>query len=91
MWEPQINQGLVRFLDPRPGATERDHDERTDAVTNAVLASGEALFSNTSWRGKRCMRVSVCNWQTNGQDVARAVAAVDRALRERNRGDKLPR
>ena len=53
MWEPQINQGLVRFLDPRPGATESDHDEWTDAVTNAVLASGEALFSNTTWRGKR--------------------------------------
>ena len=84
VWEPQINQGLVRFLDPRPEATESDHDRRTDAVTSAVLASGEALFSNTTWREKRCMRVSVCNWQTDGQDVTRSVAAVARALRERN-------
>jgi glutamate/tyrosine decarboxylase-like PLP-dependent enzyme len=52
VWEPQINQGLVRFLDPRPESTESDHDEWTDAVTGAVLASGEALFSNTTWRGE---------------------------------------
>jgi hypothetical protein len=49
-----------------------------------VLASGEALFSNTTWRGKRCIRVSVCNWQTNAQDVARAVAAVGSVLQEQN-------
>jgi glutamate/tyrosine decarboxylase-like PLP-dependent enzyme len=85
MWEPRINQGLVRFLDQRPTATESDHDQWTDVVTSAVLASGEALFSNTTWRGKRCMRVSVCNWQTNAQDVARAVAAVAQVLQEQNR------
>ncbi|MES2152508.1 MAG: aminotransferase class V-fold PLP-dependent enzyme [Pseudomonadota bacterium] len=80
VWTPQINQGLVRFLDRRAGASEDDHDRYTDAVTELVLASGEALFSNTTWRGKRCMRVSVCNWQTNADDVARAVAAVAAAL-----------
>src|SRR5208282_2195892 len=26
LWEPVINQGLVRFLDPSPSATEEDHD-----------------------------------------------------------------
>lgn len=82
MWEPQINQGLLRFIDPKPAATEADHDLFTDAVTAAVLASGEALFSNSTWRGKRCMRVSVCNWQTNEQDVQRAVAAVGKVLRD---------
>ncbi|MDL2355548.1 MAG: aminotransferase class V-fold PLP-dependent enzyme [Pseudomonadota bacterium] len=84
VWEPRINQGLVRFLDPKPAATESEHDQWTDAVTSAVLASGVALFSNTTWRGKRCMRVSVCNWQTNAQDVARAVAAVGDALQKKN-------
>ena len=84
MWEPRINQGLVRFLDPAPGALERDHDTWTDAVTAAVLADGEALFSNSTWRGKRCMRVSVCNWQTDARDVARAIAAVARVLEAKN-------
>jgi glutamate/tyrosine decarboxylase-like PLP-dependent enzyme len=80
VWEPRINQGLVRFIDPRPGAGEGDHDARTDEVTRAVLDTGEALFSNTTWRGMRCMRVSVCNWQTGDQEVDRAVAAVARVL-----------
>ncbi len=78
--EPQINQALVRFLDPRPDATEEDHDARTDAVTEAVLKTGEALFSNTTWRGKRYMRISVCNWQTNQDDIARSIAAVARVV-----------
>jgi len=85
MWEPRINQGLVRFLDQRPGAIESDHDQWTDAVTEGVARSGEALFSNTTWRGRRCMRVSVCNWQTNAQDVARSVAAVAQVLDKQKR------
>lgn len=81
VWEPRINQGLVRFLDPRAGATEADHDAHTDAVCAAVVAGGEAFFSNTTWRGKRCMRISVCNWQTNGADVARTIAAVAKVIK----------
>ena len=79
-WVPQINQGLVRFLDSSPGATDADHDRRTDAVVPAIRETGEAFFGGTTWRGKRCMRVSVCNWQTTDADVDRAVAAVQQAL-----------
>lgn len=80
VWEPTVNQGLVRFLDARADATEADHDRRTDAVCEAVVAGGDTFFTNTSWRGKRCMRISVCNWQTGSGDVARSVAAVARVL-----------
>ena len=80
-WEPVINQGLVRFLDPRPSASASDHDVRTDQVIAAILATGEAFFGGTTWRGYRAMRVSVCNWQTSEQDVDRAVEAVARALK----------
>ena len=76
VWEPRINQGLVRFLDARAGAAEAEHDARTDAVCEAVVKGGETFFSNTTWRGRRCMRISVCNWQTNDADVARTIAAV---------------
>jgi hypothetical protein len=76
LWEPVINQGLVRFLDPRPGASDADHDRRTDEVIAAVLATGEAFFGGTNWRGKRAMRVSACNWQTSERDVDRVVHAV---------------
>jgi glutamate/tyrosine decarboxylase-like PLP-dependent enzyme len=70
VWLPQINQGLVAFGD----------DARTDAVIAAIVASGEAFFGGTTWRGRRCMRVSVCNWQTNEDDVRRAIAAAERAI-----------
>jgi glutamate/tyrosine decarboxylase-like PLP-dependent enzyme len=80
IWEPVINQGLVRFCDAGPGASEQDHDRHTDAVIARITASGEAFFGGTTWRGKRCMRISVCNWQTSADDVDRAVAAAQRAL-----------
>jgi glutamate/tyrosine decarboxylase-like PLP-dependent enzyme len=78
--EPIINQGLVRFLDPVPSATAADHDRWTDDVTAAVTASGEAFFSGSTWRGMRCMRVSVSSWMTTARDVDRAVEAVRRVL-----------
>jgi hypothetical protein len=74
--EPIINQGLVRFLDSRPGATEADHDRHTDATIAAILRTGEAFFGGVTWRGKRAMRVSVCNWMTSEADVQRVVRAV---------------
>ena len=77
---PQINQGLVRFYDARPGATEEDHDRRTDEVMAAINATGEAFFTGTTWRGQRCMRVSVSSWRTTAEDVDRAVAAAEQAL-----------
>jgi glutamate/tyrosine decarboxylase-like PLP-dependent enzyme len=80
LWRPRINQGLVRFLDPREGASEEDHDRFTDVIIRRVNESGEAFFAGTSWRGRRATRVSVLNWQTSEADVERAVAAVRRCL-----------
>jgi len=70
-----LNQGLVRFRDPRAGATEEDHDQYTDRVIAGINATGEAFFSGTTWRGRRAMRVSVVNWRTSERDVSRAIAA----------------
>jgi hypothetical protein len=46
----------------------------------AINASGEAFFTGTTWRGSRCMRVSVSSWRTTTDDVNRAVIAAERAL-----------
>lgn len=70
----------MRFLDRRPGATDDDHDRRTDSVIAAVNATGEAFFSGTTWRGQRAMRVSVVNWRTSESDVKRAINAVASVL-----------
>ena len=79
-WAPAINQGLLRFQDERAGATDEDHDRRTDTVIQGIVATGEAFFGGTTWRGRRCMRVSVCNWQTGRDDIERAVEAARQAL-----------
>jgi glutamate/tyrosine decarboxylase-like PLP-dependent enzyme len=77
---PALNQGLVRFP-ALSSATARDHDLRTDAVIAAINATGEAFFSGTTWRGRRAMRISVCNWRTSDADVQRALRAVASVLR----------
>ncbi|MBV8689272.1 MAG: aspartate aminotransferase family protein, partial [Candidatus Eremiobacteraeota bacterium] len=82
LWRPIINQGLVRFLDQRPNAIDSDHDRRTEAVIHAIVESGEAFFAATTWRGKRCMRISVLNWRTSSEDVRRTTNAVSRVLEE---------
>jgi glutamate/tyrosine decarboxylase-like PLP-dependent enzyme len=68
---PRINQGLVRFL-----AADGQHDRRTGQVIGAIQACGAAWFGGTTWRGKRAMRISVCDWRTSEDDVDRAVASV---------------
>jgi glutamate/tyrosine decarboxylase-like PLP-dependent enzyme len=82
--QPTINQGLVRFLDCRASASDADHDRRTDQVIGAVAIGGEALFGGTTWRGRRAMRVSVCNWRTSQRDVTRTVASIAAVLRQTN-------
>jgi glutamate/tyrosine decarboxylase-like PLP-dependent enzyme len=77
---PQINQGLLRFLDLRGAATDADHDRRTNEVMASINATGEAFFTGTTWRGMRCMRVSVSNWRTTTADIDRAVAAAARVV-----------
>jgi glutamate/tyrosine decarboxylase-like PLP-dependent enzyme len=78
--KPQINQGLVRFLHPGKQATGEDHDAFTNRIIADILASGEAFFTGTTWRGRRAMRVSVSNWQTSTADVDRVVRCVSEVL-----------
>ena len=80
--EPVLNQGLVRFPSRRTGASDAEHDARTDAVIAAINATGEAFFGGVTWKGRRAMRVSVVNWRTNEHDVARTIEAVRRVLDE---------
>jgi aromatic-L-amino-acid decarboxylase len=88
LWEPTINQGLVRFLDPAADSSlhseeaEAAHDRRTDEVIAAILRTGEAFFGGTTWRGHRAMRISVTNWRTNEAEVERVVNAVAAVLSE---------
>lgn len=80
LWKPAINQGLVRFLDPDDPSNESANDRFTELIVQRLTEAGEAFFMATTWRGRRAMRVSVLNWQTNGQDVATAIGGITRAI-----------
>ena len=72
-----LNQVLVRF---------GDDDAITDAVVAAVQEEGSCWMSPTTWRGRRAMRISVCNWATTIGDVDRSCAAILAAARAAARG-----
>jgi glutamate/tyrosine decarboxylase-like PLP-dependent enzyme len=61
-----LNQVLAGFGD----------DARTDALIDAVQRDGTCWLGGTTWRGRRLMRISVCNHSTTADDIERSVEAV---------------
>jgi aromatic-L-amino-acid decarboxylase len=58
------------------------NDLFTEHVIAAINASGEAFFQPSTFKGKRCMRVSVSNWRTSEDDVRRTLTAIAKAIEE---------
>jgi len=58
-----------------------EDDARTRAIVEEILAEGEVWMSGSEWHGRAVLRISVSNWATSEDDVARSVAAVARAVR----------
>lgn len=67
-----LNQVLVRF---------GDDDATTQRVIAGVQQDGTCWVGGTVWQGLAAMRISVSNWATSEQDVARSVAAMLRVFR----------
>jgi glutamate/tyrosine decarboxylase-like PLP-dependent enzyme len=63
--EVVLNQVLFRYED----------DARTDEALVRVQASGRVWLSGTSWDGRRAIRVSVSNWQTDDEEIDLALQA----------------
>jgi glutamate/tyrosine decarboxylase-like PLP-dependent enzyme len=61
--EVVLNQVLFRYED----------DASTDEVLARVQASGRVWLSGTSWDGRKAIRVSVSNWQTDDEEIDLAV------------------
>ncbi len=80
MAHPIINQGLLRFVDPRNPEDELKNDSFTLDVIKAINETGEAYFQPSTFKGRKCMRVSVSGWRTTDQDVQRAVEATTVAI-----------
>ncbi|NXY97138.1 aspartate aminotransferase family protein [Streptomyces sp. BR123] len=55
-------------------------DDRTDRVLARLLDEGDTWISGSTWHGRRVMRISVSNWSTTEEDVARSLDAIRRAV-----------
>jgi len=69
--EVVLNQVLVRF---------DDSDDVTQQVVAHVVASGDAYVGPSTFKGRSCMRISVCNGRTSAADVETTVAVISRSL-----------
>ena len=63
--EVVLNQVLFRF----------ESDERTDRILRAVQEAGDVWMSGTTWDGRRAIRLSVSNWQTEDEEIDLALDA----------------
>jgi glutamate/tyrosine decarboxylase-like PLP-dependent enzyme len=55
-------------------------DQRTEEVVRRLLADGTAWMSGSTWRDQSVLRISVSNWSTTEDDVARSLDAVRKAV-----------
>ena len=72
-----LNQVLVRFV-PRDG---RDADAFTRDVIARIQSDGVTWASGTKRQGQDALRISVSNWSTSEDDIARATEAIVAAMR----------
>jgi glutamate/tyrosine decarboxylase-like PLP-dependent enzyme len=68
-----LNQVLVRF---------GDDDEKTRRVVAAAQQEGTCWMAGTTWHRMAAMRISVSNWATSEDDIARSADAILRAARK---------
>jgi glutamate/tyrosine decarboxylase-like PLP-dependent enzyme len=66
-----LNQVLVRF---------GNDDELTRRVIAGVQQDGTCWMAGTTWHDLAAMRISVSNWATSEEDIARSAEAVLRVL-----------
>jgi glutamate/tyrosine decarboxylase-like PLP-dependent enzyme len=60
-----LNQVLFRY----------ENDERTEEALTTVQESGRIWLSGTTWDGRRAIRLSVSNWQTDDAEIDLALEA----------------
>lgn len=82
IWKPTINQGLIRFVKPGVDLFDDENDRFTDMIIDKINKTGKLFVGGTNWKGTRCMRISVCGWQTDEEDIKISLKAVEKVLEE---------
>jgi len=77
--EVVLNQLLVQ-VESDTGATPVAADDFTQAVIAAIQAEGTCWLGGTLWRGRRALRISVCNYRTTAADIDRSADAILRVM-----------
>jgi hypothetical protein len=55
---------------------------QSPAVIQALQRDGTCWCGGTVWQGHTAMRIGVCSWATNDEDVTQSLAAMLRVARE---------
>ena len=55
-------------------------DQRTQEVVRRMLEDGTAWMTGSTWHEQSVLRISVSNWSTTENDVARSLDAVRKAV-----------
>ena len=77
-----LNQVLVQFVPLRGDL--RDESAFTMEVVAGVQRDGTCWLGSTQWKGRRAMRISICNWSTTEPDIDRSAAAILRVVERLN-------
>lgn len=64
----------------RPATRRATDDDATSRLIAAVQSDGTCWCGPTVWDGRVALRVSVSGWSTTGEDAARRIEAIVRAL-----------
>jgi glutamate/tyrosine decarboxylase-like PLP-dependent enzyme len=73
-----LNQ--ILFSVTPPNMPDAAADAFTDQVAAAIQAEGTCWLGGTSWRGRRRLRLSICNYRTTEADIDLSAAAISRAI-----------
>ena len=69
-----LNQVLVQFR--TPGSDDDEAAALTQRVIAGVQKDGTCWAGGTRWHGQAAMRISICNWSTNADDIDRSAEAI---------------
>src|SRR5260221_2624344 len=74
-----LNQVLFA-VQPALGVSADAADVFTDQMAAAIQAEGTCWLGATTWRGRRALRLSICNYRTSFSDIDQSAAAIRRVI-----------